>query len=100
MDEKTRTFLAQLAFSMLFAAFCIAMIANDSEKNLPIFLPLLTAEIGRWAPGPKLKRDKSKDGGAQPQAAPVPQQVPIPQLLPPASPMTGAVTAVPIQTNV
>tara|TARA_B100000925_G_scaffold135571_1_gene101349 strand:- start:444 stop:845 length:402 start_codon:yes stop_codon:yes gene_type:complete len=58
MDEKTRTFIAQMVFSLTMVAFCVAMIANDSEKNMAIFLPLLTAEVGRWAPGPKLKRKK------------------------------------------
>ena len=74
MDEKTRTFIAQMVFSLTMVAFCVAMIANDSEKNMAIFLPLLTAEVGRWAPGPKLKRKKDpapdvEQGGAGNTAA-------------------------------
>lgn len=61
MEEKTRTFLVQVIFSLGMVCFCIGMIASDKDKMLPIFLPLLTAQIGIWTPGPKMKKKKEQD---------------------------------------
>lgn len=65
MDEKTRTFVVQVVFSLGMMCFCIGMIASDKDKMLPIFLPLLTAQVGIWTPGPKMKK-KKPEGGATP----------------------------------
>ncbi len=49
-------FFARLGFSLCMVGFCIGMIVTDRAGGSQVFLPLLTAQIGMWAPTLKMKK--------------------------------------------
>ena len=59
-DPKKLRFLVQVVLTLVSMSFYAAMIASDTDKNTPIFLPLLTASIGFWFSAPRVKNSSSK----------------------------------------
>lgn len=65
----------QVVFSLGMMCFCVGMIASDKDKMLPIFLPLLTAQVGIWTPGPKMKKKKPDAAALDPELGNMKDQV-------------------------
>ena len=59
-DPKKLRFLVQVILTVVSMSFYAAMIASDTEKNTPIFLPLLTASVGYWFSAPRVKSSANK----------------------------------------
>lgn len=60
-DPKKLRFLVQVVLTVVSMTFYAAMIANDADKNVPIFLPLLTASVGYWFSSPKAAASNKKN---------------------------------------
>ena len=56
-------FCCQAIFSLMAMAFCMAMIATDRE--IQVFLPMLTSVVSVWMPSPNLPR-KEPPGNTSP----------------------------------
>ena len=60
-DPKRLRFIIQVFLTVVSMTFYAAMIAADTDKNIPIFLPLLTASVGYWFSSPKAAAANKKN---------------------------------------
>ena len=74
-NAQCAMFTAQVVFSFTAMVFCMVSIVNGDDRELQVFLPILSGIVSVWMPTPSVPRKRGGEGRDPPSPGDSPSRL-------------------------